>query len=899
MLRTVSLLALFFCTAFGQTFAQNMLEMRREAASCVDKYNFKRADSLYRILTAELPKMVGEEDTAYAAFCYERSHHLRMTNQRDSAEQLLVEADEIYSKKIPKMDRRNADLLRYKGLVYAENAEIVAAEEVFNAAMVIYENLYGKEAYFYVNTFMLLGILYNSNGLFSRAEYILKTVYPKLEKLGKAPECTRICNMLARAYGNRGQVELADSLFRKSLAIQLDLFGASNPNYARTCGDYARFCILDKKDSVSAKYYANLAAQIQEKVYGNNEVNYAYASNTLSLVHECLGRPDSALYYNQITAEIYRKKLGTKHPDYTAILCNMAGIYFDLKEFVMADSLIQIVWNTKSNYMRHIFPLLSDMEKYDFITNSKGFWWGTIGFYIRALQDRAMKDATARLYDMTLLLKAAAFSSSKKMQNVILKSKDTALINAYKTWRNDKGLYVQYLQMPEKQLQQMQVDMPKMAFELDERERNLSRTTVGSDSHTEKKINWQDIQRRLKPNEVAIEIMRSWRMTGKDDFGEYLVDTVYTFLFVTKETKEYPEYLLLENGNDMENKNLVFHKNAINYKLTDTVSYNIYWRPIAEKLKAINPRGFKKIYFSADGVYFQISLNSLQNPQTGKFLVDEDDVRMISSTRDLLRPELKGKHMNKNYKDYKACLMGYPFYGGLADTTEAEQRGFSAMQFALGQVGKVSLLPGTRKEVENISKLFRNKKRPFSLFLGANANEDTLKKIENPSILHIATHGFFIQPEEQLISDYASLREKQNKELIENAYMRSGLLLANCQNPNFQREDGVLTAAEAASLNLYDTELVVMSACETGLGVLNVGDGVMGLQRAFLQAGAKSVLISMWKVDDEATELLMTYFYEGLLGGLSKRKALKTAQIKLRKRFPEPYYWASFILLGE
>jgi CHAT domain-containing protein len=188
------------------------------------------------------------------------------------------------------------------------------------------------------------------------------------------------------------------------------------------------------------------------------------------------------------------------------------------------------------------------------------------------------------------------------------------------------------------------------------------------------------------------------------------------------------------------------------------------------------------------------------------------------------------------------------------------------------------------------------------IFSKANATEDNLKKIQSPDILHIATHGYFIKNDDTSKTKQ-SIANLVNDNYKDDSYLKSMLFLAGAQNtingkyPEYSN-NGILTAEEAKSLNLKDTELVVLSACETGLGDNLVGEGVIGLQRAFMIAGAKSVIMSLWSVSDEKTQELMTLFYTNWIkNNISKEEALYQAKIAMKKLYPQPYYWAGFLLL--
>ena len=197
-----------------------------------------------------------------------------------------------------------------------------------------------------------------------------------------------------------------------------------------------------------------------------------------------------------------------------------------------------------------------------------------------------------------------------------------------------------------------------------------------------------------------------------------------------------------------------------------------------------------------------------------------------------------------------------------------------------------------------------------STFVGDDCLEEAVKAVKSPRILHIATHGYFaadVKPD--LTRANETFLGMQRRMVAENPLLRSGLFFAGAERTlNGQRkpgevaENGILTAYEALNLDLTNTELVVLSACETGLGQIQNGEGVYGLQRAFRMAGARSVLMSLWKVDDQATQILMENFYKNwLVEGLTKHQALKKAQQTVRNTPGKeaPSFWAAFVLIGE
>jgi CHAT domain-containing protein len=208
-------------------------------------------------------------------------------------------------------------------------------------------------------------------------------------------------------------------------------------------------------------------------------------------------------------------------------------------------------------------------------------------------------------------------------------------------------------------------------------------------------------------------------------------------------------------------------------------------------------------------------------------------------------------------------------------------------------------LSGTAQEAHAIQNLFPD----AHVLTGSEAAKEALKRVDAPLLLHIATHGFFLQEATDSTAEKAAKKTRQTADTrsFENPLLRSGLALAGANVNKTGSDNGILTALEAANLNLWGTKLVTLSACDTGVGEVRNGEGVYGLRRAFFLAGTESLVMSLWPVSDYVTRQLMTQYYTGLKNGLGRAEALRRAQLAMlnRKERRHPFYWASFIEAGE
>jgi CHAT domain-containing protein len=212
-------------------------------------------------------------------------------------------------------------------------------------------------------------------------------------------------------------------------------------------------------------------------------------------------------------------------------------------------------------------------------------------------------------------------------------------------------------------------------------------------------------------------------------------------------------------------------------------------------------------------------------------------------------------------------------------------------------------LPGTKQEMESITNELLQAGITTAINSDTVATEEAFKALDgrSPQVLHLATHGFFLPVAETKPNDGRG--ENNVFSLQQNPMFRSGLVLAG-GNYTWKggadiksREDGILTAYEIAQMDMSNTDLIVLSACETALGDLQGNEGVIGLQRAFRMAGVKQLIVSLWRIPDKETAELMSIFYNKLLNGQSAREALRSAQLKMKEKYSAPYYWAAFVLV--
>lgn len=864
----------------------------------------------------------------------------------DVAEKLYIEALKIRAKQLGTKHPAYLISLNNVGGIQVKRGDFEGAKSKFREIVEVYKNVLGTENLQYSLALNNLALVFLNEGSLVEAEKLFsESIVIRDRILGKnSTENTQSMHNLAQVYMRQGNYSKAEALYKEVLDLQLKYLGNEHARYALTLNDlgplYIRMKrykeaemvlleaqaiqekVVGKKNTVYATILHNRAAvyvatggyskaeelyqqsrDIEIEILGQNHADYAHTMNSLAELNLKKGDFKVAEKYYKEALEIRTKTIGKRSPFYTKSLYGLAETYFLSKRNELAEPLYNEMSNGLLDQVRSYFPTLSEYEKEAFYFTLKEEFESFNSFAVERASDNA--SITQEIFNNQIATKAILFNSSNKIRNSILSSNDTVLIDVFRRWHIKRNQLSKAYQMDAEQRTKSNIVLENLENEINDIERQLSERAQGFSSNEKKRYTWRDIQRTLLKGEAVVEIVR----VRKSGVAKMVVDTTtlkeivyplrgltdtvyYAMLVITPKSKN-PELILLKNGNELEGKFLRNYKNAVQFKIKDSISYDVYWQPIARYLKR---QKIQNVYLSPDGVYNVLNANVLLNSKTRKFASDENEIRYISNSKDLLLRDKKASGARNVF------LFGNPDFSeqdtisitngqrSLIDQPESIQRLFAG--------GKISSLPGTKVEIDVIEELLKQQQVTLSKKSGRLVTEENLKALKNPAVLHIATHGFFL--EDSGVQSFAGFDAKVNK----NPLFRSGLLLAGSQKTiSGQRvgnaEDGILTAYEAMNLNLDKTDLVVLSACETGLGEIRNGEGVYGLQRAFQTAGAKSVLMSLWKVDDNATQELMTSFYKNWLESGDKRDAFKKAQASVRKKYSHPYYWGAFVLVGE
>ncbi len=688
-----------------------------------------------------------------------------------------------------------------------------------------------------------------------------------------AQPLTDIALVLLQKGAEKSEVQ---NYLEKAAAIVKKHYGDKNPLYAESLQYLASFYIKTKQWP-KATAFLNEAENIWEERLGSKNIHSAEILVMRSDVNLAMNEISDARNSLEKAAAIYKDVFSDIHPRYLEILPRIAQCYFMQNKPEKALDIARESVKQNFAFVSLFFPSMAEREKARLWTSIKtGFDFFTS---IATKFASEKPELTSELYNVILKTKSILLSSSIQVRERILNSEDRELKEKYRAWIKKKEEITAAIDMGVEPRRLAGIDLRKMEADADNLEAQLSKLSSDfSKAKKEAAVDWKQVKAGLSRDERAIEILRF------QHFGRSFTDSViYAALILDNLPESKPRMVLFPEGSRMEGSYIRYYRKSVRLGLPDTLSYRIFWKPLEP---FINVSG--KIYFSPDGVYNELNPEGFLRPD-GKFVIEEKKIVFIASTRELIRKS--GTIRASASENNTAYVFGNPAY-------------YSEKQLRNEQ--KIEYLPGTAEEARKIEQILKENSWQVSTFTDARASETQLKRVKMPRVLHIATHGYFRESPRAYFKESAFSILNKNS-FVDNPLLRSGLYLTDAgmvldtldDDDVFQTGDGIFSSLEAMNLNLNVTELVVLSACETGRGDVQVGEGVYGLHRSFQIAGSDAVIMSLFKVSDEATQQLMDLFYRNWIqNGASIRTAFTEAKLELKKKFPLPIYWASFILIG-
>ncbi len=720
------------------------------------------------------------------------------------------------------------------------------------------------------------------------------------ESLGeKHPYYATILSNLAGYNFDLGDCQEAIRLGTSSLEIRKGVLGEKHPDYTTSLNNLALYNI-ELDNFQEAIRLGTMAKEIFEEVLGKHHPEYATILTNLADCQFFSGNFQEAIRLGSMGMEIYKELLGDRYPNYL-----MGGrsltlyFFFTHEKDKLRSTMLSLLPSFERNIKLNFSYLPVEQRKQYWNKNREPF--ELIHTYISFYPD---EDFIQAGYNSVLFSKGILLNSEQEFSQFLSKTGSEDLMEKYNEIRN---IRLQLNKLYEKPIAERYVDTDSLERHATDLERQLMEESQEFGDYTKGlSVTMDDVRKNLGKRDAAIEFVSFNNLNDSTMYMAYVLkkDLEAPVLVKLFEERELSEH---QSDTDEEGNSTSLYENKVGSKLI--------WGKLAPHLD-----GIENIYFAPDGILHQMAIEYFPDFENDGLISERYHLHRLSSTRELALNKKDGKRGSS-----EAVLYGGINYDTDVRTLEEESarqalsstRSFTpytTLSDSLTVRGGVKYLKYTLKESETINGLMADSHYQPVLFSGEEATEESFKSQggKHKSIMHISTHGFYWEKDEaeaeakkntrlMFMSDFGN-NNRRNVE--DKALTRTGLLMAGANNVLSGKQipenvdDGILTAKEIADIDLRDLDLVVLSACQTGMGDIS-GDGVFGLQRGFKKAGANSILMSLWDVDDEATHILMTSFYKNYLGGKSKQESLLEAQKEVRNTpgFANPEYWAAFILL--
>ncbi|HEV7902630.1 MAG TPA: tetratricopeptide repeat protein [Pyrinomonadaceae bacterium] len=950
--------------------------------------NFAAAEAAYRRVLAIREKSLGAEHPDVAIALYSLASVYSRRGDYTRAEPLLKRSLAIQEKVEPD-SFFVALILNNLAHLYMETGNYEQSESLFKRSLALHEKMFGLEHAYVATPLNSLAVLYRTKGDYLRAEPMLKRALAIQEKTvgPDHPDTAIALTSLAILYSDRGDNERALPLLQRALAIRENAKGTESSTVAATLSSIA-YVYNAKGDNARAVELYTRALAIAEKSVGMESPLYATVLSNLSVAYSDQRDFARAEPLIKKALAIREKTLGPEHPDLAMSLNNLAYIYFAQNEFVREEPLYRralaitekaygaehpnvgiflanlstVYWgrgdtrqalalltrnaNLRERNLAILLTTGSEEQKRRYMATLQSETDATVSFHARTAP--ADREASELALTTILRRKGRVLDAMTDQIGALrrrLNPQDRALLDQLSAARSALArLQLREAGATATDAAARAAERARLDAEVERLEGEVSARSAEFRTLEARPVTLDAVRAAIPAGAALVEMVlyRPYepKTIGKSRFGA----PRYVAYVLTRESSA-PLWVELGEAATIE-RDIAAWRRA----LTNSASRDVrergraldetLMRPVRKLLGATR---YQHLLLSPDGALNLIPFGALVD-EANKYLLESYSITYLTSGRDLLRLQLRGESRQS------PVVVANPQFGGTAEAAQgsATPRANESSRKSSGgspaaataesrrssDMSNVNFkpLPGTKGEAAALGALL-----PGVLVLTeARASESAVKAVSAPSILHIATHGFFLpdQKQEDSIAQSARGLGLGNDPAVaaiaargENPLLRSGLALAGANErggtgATAAGEDGVLTAYEAAGLDLWGTRLVVLSACETGVGEVQNGDGVYGLRRALVLAGSESQVMTLWQVSDDATRELMIEYYRRLQAGAARGDALRAVQLAMLSgaqkassgqqrglggdqpgtrraaNWSHPFYWAAFIQSG-
>lgn len=921
----------------------NLAELYRQIS------DFSRAESLFQRSLAIRQKILGEGHPDTMITMNGLANVYLDSGDYARAEPMFIRAKEITEKTLGSGHPYWSLIINNLGQLYQDKGDYTNAEQLYKRALEKLENISGSNDPSVSNILDNLGNFYTIRGNYNLAESVLKRALTIRENaLGVShPDVAKTLNNQVYLLKNKGDYNRIIPLLQRSITISINKLGAEHPSTALSISlladtylfkeDYASaehlyiqalkileraygfdhpdvaatqnnlaLLYIQNKNFKSAKPLLHRALTINEKAYGLEHPFVATTLNNLAELYRMKGEYTHAVSFYQRALEIMEKTFGYEHPDLAILVGNFALLRWAQSDYAETLKLFKRVIAIQEKNLNINFSTGSEAQKQSYIDLLNTINNGIFSFHLNILYGNL---EAARLAFTTLIERKSRVLGDLTQQAMLIRknpTKEMLLLLQQLSVNRTKYANLFHQESSRMTANYYQKRAKSLEIEIDRLEALLSNQSTEF-KNIFQPITLEKIQYAL-PKETALiefavfqpinpkaKILENFR--GASHYAAYILHPSGSPIGIDLGDKAEIDELIKSFRSKVRNYKSDFLRNksgSFNQKLVadPDVVYKLekkLWQPIQKLIGKT-----KQVFIAPDGQLSLVPFEALAGPDN-RYLLEQYQISYLTSGRDLLKLD------NRIKATTPALVMADPDYD---ETLLPNSLTAKACPGGVCRQDTFLRLPGTAEEADAIAPLLG-----VEPLIRDEATERALKFAHNPIILHISTHGFF---DEDTPEERPTTGELRGFGLIRNTprltaqnanpMLRSGLVLAGVnKGKSGDDDDGKLTALEASGLDLWGTELVVLSACDTGVGSVKKGEGVYGLRRAFVNAGSNTQVMSLWKVDDTATRELMVDYYQRLKAGEGRAEAMRQAKLSMMRKDDRrhPFFWASFIVSGD